>query len=73
MILPLAGLIDHEAENARIRKSIGDNEKQAAGLRHKLANEQFTSRAPAEVVAGLRVKLAELDAQRATLEGLLRG
>ena len=71
IVLPLEGLIDKEAEKARVRKSIADLDKQIGPLQGKLGNEQFLSRAPADVVAGLQAKLAELLAQRATLEGLL--
>jgi len=71
IILPLAGLIDKKAEIARVRKSLADIEKQAAPGRAKLANENFLSRAPAEVIAQLKAKDAELLAQRAALEALL--
>ena len=64
IILPLEGLIDKEAERAKMRKSLADFEKQIGGLRAKLANESFVARAPAEVVAQSRAKLAELEAQR---------
>ena len=71
VVLPLEGLIDKEAEKARVRKSIADLDKQIGPLRGKLGNDQFLARAPADVVAGLEAKLADLLAQRATLEGLL--
>jgi len=72
--LPMAGLFDAEAERARIGKQITEAEGEVAGLEKKLSNEQFTARAPAEVVqrerdrlettqsrlAGLRESLAEL-------------
>ncbi len=50
IILPLEGLIDKEAERAKMRKSLADLERQIGGLRSKLANESFVARAPAEVV-----------------------
>ena len=50
MILPLEGLIDHEAERAKMRKALADFERQIGSLRSKLANESFVARAPAEVV-----------------------
>jgi valyl-tRNA synthetase len=73
IILPLAGLIDKEAERAKMRKSLSDFEKQIGGLRAKLANESFVARAPAEVVTQSRAKLAELEAQRDAVAGLLNG
>jgi valyl-tRNA synthetase len=71
IILPLEGLIDKEAERAKMRKSLAEFEKQITGLRSKLANESFVARAPAEVVTQSRAKLAELESQRDTVAGLL--
>jgi valyl-tRNA synthetase len=71
VVLPLEGLIDKEAEKAKLRKSLGDLDKQIAPLRGKLSNEAFVSRAPADVVASSRAKLAELETQRASVVALL--
>ncbi|WP_435019332.1 valine--tRNA ligase [Tundrisphaera sp. TA3] len=71
ILLPLLGLIDKEAETARLRKSLADLDKQLAAIRAKLGNEGFVARAPAEVVAQQRQKEADLAAQRATIEALL--
>ena len=70
IILPLAGLIDKEAELAKDRKSLADVERQIASHRGKLGNESFVARAPAEVVEQTRAKLAELEAQREALLAL---
>ena len=72
--LPMAGLFDPEVERERVGKQIAEAEREVAGLEGKLSNEQFTGRAPAEVVqrerdrlettqsrlAGLRQSLTEL-------------
>ncbi len=71
ILLPLEGLIDKKAEEARIRKSLADSEKQIAAIQAKLNNEGFISRAPAEVVEQQKAKLADLLAQKATLESAL--
>jgi len=71
ILLPLEGLIDKQAEAARVRKAIADVDKQLVPVRAKLSNENFLARAPAEVVGPLRAKEAELLAQRASLEALL--
>ncbi|MDG3002434.1 valine--tRNA ligase [Paludisphaera mucosa] len=71
VVLPLEGLIDKEAERAKLKKGLADLDRQVVPLRAKLANEAYTSRAPAEVVAASRAKLAELEAQRAAVAGLL--
>ncbi|MEI6135794.1 MAG: valine--tRNA ligase [Chloroflexota bacterium] len=69
--LPMAGLFDLDAERARLAKQVteaeGEVERQAA----KLGNEQFRSRAPADVVAKEEERLAtargRLDGLRASL------
>jgi valyl-tRNA synthetase len=71
LILPLEGLIDKDAERAKQRKALADVEKQISGIRAKLANESFVSRAPAEVVEQQRTRLAELESQRESIERLL--
>ena len=72
IILPLDGLVDKDAEQARHRKAITDIDKQLAGIRSKLGNEGFIARAPADVVTAQRAKEAELVGQKSTLEALLR-
>ena len=67
VVLPLAGLLDIEAERARLRGQAAQAEAEVQRLAEKLANEQFRSRAPQEVVAKEEGKLA---AARARLEGL---
>jgi valyl-tRNA synthetase len=48
--LPLEGLIDLEAERQRLEKKRADLAKGLEAVARKLGNEQFVSRAPAEVV-----------------------
>jgi valyl-tRNA synthetase len=72
ILLPLEGLIDKEAELARLRKSLTDLNKQKSATESKLANEGFTSRAPAEVVENLRSKQAELISQIASVESAMK-
>ena len=72
IILPLEGLIDHEAERAKQRKALADFERQIGSLEAKLQNEAYVARAPAEVVAQTRAKLAELESQRAAVSNLLQ-
>ena len=61
----LAGTIDVDAELARIDKDVKKTEKELEGVTKKLANEQFVSRAPAEILEKERGKQQEL---QATLE-----
>jgi valyl-tRNA synthetase len=71
IILPLEGLIDVEAERAKLRKTLADLERQIGGHRSKLSNEGFVARAPAAVVEQARSKLAELESQREAVLQLL--
>ena len=67
VLIPMAGLIDKEAELRRLAKEI---EKLRAGLeraRAKLANPSFVEKAPAAVVEKERRKAAELER---AIEGL---
>lgn len=60
ILIPLEGLIDKEAEITRLDKEIIKLDKiikQSAG---KLSNENYVAKAPADVVAKEREKLAEL-------------
>jgi valyl-tRNA synthetase len=59
VIVPLAGLVDIDAEKARIRKEIGKAEKEVAGIERKLGNEKFLARAPKEVVEEQHRRLSE--------------
>ncbi len=59
VFLPLSGLIDIEKEKSRLQKERDRLQKQVAGLERKLANENFTSRAPQEVVEREKAKLQD--------------
>ncbi|HSD88284.1 MAG TPA: valine--tRNA ligase, partial [Kofleriaceae bacterium] len=59
IVMPLGGLIDVPTEKARITKEIGKSEKEIGGLEKKLANADFLSRAPEEVVAEIRQRLQD--------------
>ena len=65
--IPLRGLVDPQAERQRIDRSIARLEAQVSRSSQKLANPNFTERAPAEVVEKERVKLAEASGQLSSL------
>ncbi len=57
--IPLGDLVDFEKERARLSTELTKVEGEIARIEGKLANEGFTSRAPAAVVEAERVKLAK--------------
>src|SRR5690606_771729 len=59
VIVPLAGLVDIEAEKARIRRDMGRAEKEVDGIAKKLSNAKFLARAPEEVVEEQQRRLVE--------------
>jgi valyl-tRNA synthetase len=67
ILVPMAGLIDKEAEIARLDREIGKLESDLTRLGNKLNNASFVDKAPAAVVAGERDKM---QAQRQALEVL---
>jgi valyl-tRNA synthetase len=70
--VPLAGLIDLNAERARLQKLLDDTAAQAARVEDLLANEDFVAKAPAEVVAREREKLADLQTECESLAARLK-
>lgn len=57
VLVPMAGLIDKEAELVRLRKEIEKLEKDIKRISGKLNNANFVDKAPAEVVEKEREKL----------------
>jgi valyl-tRNA synthetase len=56
MYLPLAGLIDIEAEIARLEKELKHLDSEVERVEKKLANQGFVAKAPAEVIEAERAK-----------------
>lgn len=65
--VPLADMIDTEAERAKLAKEIEYLEGFRASIEKKLSNERFVAKAPAAVVEGERKKLADAEAKIARL------
>ncbi len=58
--IALDGLVDVDAERPRIEKAIAEVEASLARSEAKLANENFTERAPAEVVEAERARVEDM-------------
>ena len=70
--LPLEGVIDIAAETGRLTREIAKAGSEIAQLEAKLANENFTSRAPAHVVDEQRQRKADAEAVAAKLNDALK-
>ena len=67
--LPLKGLIDVEKETARLQKEQEKLQKEIKRLNGKLSNEGFLSKAPEQVVAAEKEKLAGYQEKLKAVEG----
>ncbi|PIA68496.1 valine--tRNA ligase [Ectopseudomonas toyotomiensis] len=61
VLVPMAGLIDKDAELARLDKEIGRLQGEVQRVGGKLSNQGFVAKAPAEVLEKERAKLAEAE------------
>jgi len=71
ILIPMAGLIDKEAESARLEKDIAKRTKEIEGVEAKLANPNFADKAPAAVVDKQRKRVDELRSALIQLEAQL--
>ncbi|MCC5452726.1 valine--tRNA ligase [Rheinheimera sp. UJ51] len=68
LLIPMAGLIDKEAELGRIAKQLEKTEQELSRVAGKLNNEGFVAKAPEAVLAKERAKQAELEQAVAKLK-----
>ena len=67
VLVPMAGLIDKDAELARLQKELAKLDGEMKRLNGKLGNAKFVDNAPEAVVVKERAKLAEAEAAANTL------
>ena len=72
LFMPMAELVDLEAERARLTKELEKARKQLEAQEKKLANESFVSRAPEAVVNAERERAEKAKALIANIEGSLK-
>jgi len=61
ILVPMAGLIDRDAELTRLKKEMEKRQKEVSRLKGKLDNSSFIAKAPEEVVAKEQKKLQALE------------
>jgi valyl-tRNA synthetase len=66
--VPLKGMVDVAAEEERLLKEIGKIDKEIEMFSKKLESPAFVDRAPAEIVAKERQKLADVQGKKVVLE-----
>ena len=71
MFLPTEGLIDMEAEKARLKKELEKIESEIAKVEQKLANPNFTQKVPANVLEEHKQRLADWQAKLAHVKSAL--
>lgn len=71
LFMSLEGLVDVEAEKAKLEKQKQELAGWIKGSSAKLANKNFTDRAPENVVADARAKLAEMEEKLARVEEMI--
>jgi len=69
--VPLEGLIDFAQERSRLLREREKLEKEAAKLNGQLGNSDFVNRAPAEKVAELRSRVADIDQRTSALDQMV--
>jgi valyl-tRNA synthetase len=69
--VPLEGLIDFAQERERLLREKEKLQQEREKLDAQLGNQDFVQRAPAEKVAGLRARLAEIAQQTAALDQMV--
>lgn len=68
VLVPMAGLIDKDAEIARLQKEIDKATKDLERIQSKLSNDSFVAKAPIEVVEKERAKCDDLQLAVSKLE-----
>jgi valyl-tRNA synthetase len=63
----VAGTVDVEKEKAKLTKELSETEAYITSTKAKLENAEFTSKAPQNVVDGMKAKLAEAEGKKTAI------
>jgi valyl-tRNA synthetase len=68
VLVPMAGLIDKNAELGRLNKELGKLQGEIKRLGGKLGNAKFVDKAPVQVIEKERTKLKDAETAASTLQ-----
>lgn len=71
LALPLEGILDVDAEKARLQKEISKSEIEISKITSKLSNESFVARAPQDVVDEQKERLAYYENEKQQYNNIL--
>jgi valyl-tRNA synthetase len=71
VLIPLAGVVDVDALRAKLEKDLAKVEAEIKSLSARLANQKFVSKAPEEIVQGVKEALVESQKQAEILRDRL--
>lgn len=71
ILLPLKGVVDFAAERERLQKELDNLNRNIENYQRKLGNQSFVERAPAQVVAEEKRRLAEAEENKIKVEQAL--
>ncbi len=71
LFVPLAGIVDRQAELTRLKKELAALVKEAVGLDRKLGTPSFIERAPAQLVTDTRARALEVAERQRKLNAML--
>jgi valyl-tRNA synthetase len=71
VLIPLAGVVDVDALRAKLEKDLAKVEAEIKSLSGRLANQKFVSKAPEEIVQGVKEALVESQKQAEILRDRL--
>ena len=72
LFLPLEGLVDVEAEKARLRKELAKSESEIEKVQSKLNNSDFAQKVPPKVLDEHKNRLADWQAKQQQIKAALR-
>jgi len=71
VFVPLAGIVDHQAEIEKLRKELAGLAREAESIERKLGTASFVERAPASIVQDTKARAAQITERQQRLQAQL--